>query len=66
MAKQDTRSLYQLLNAIGRTMGDPDAVPEDLDGLAHSIRRRSSQLAKDLEAVAEGRRNGHRAVKRAS
>lgn len=66
MSKPDTRSIHQLLTAVSRTLGDPDAAPEELDGLAHSIKRRSSQLAKDLEAVAESRRNGHRQVKRVS
>lgn len=60
MAKQDGRSLYQLLTAVSRTLGDPDAAPEDLDGLAASVKRRAGQLARDLEAVAESRRNGQR------
>lgn len=66
MAKPDTRSLHQLLNAMGRVIGDSDATPEELVGLATAIRRRATQTAKDIEAIAEARANGHRQVKRAS
>jgi hypothetical protein len=59
--KTDTRTMHQLLGDTARAMGDPETEPEEFESLAVSIRRRASQLAKDLEGVAASRRNGSRA-----
>jgi hypothetical protein len=52
------RTLHELLRDVTRALGDADSTPEEIESLAIQIRRRASQTAKDLEAVAAGRRNG--------